>query len=97
MNKLYPDESLSFDTSSQDCDGIRQSKHFLTMCELYEGQGPGWWAEATLDAKRNKKNLAGQANKLLLTCELEINLLSFGWGLTRGYLQICGLDNFLSN
>lgn len=55
MNKLYPDESPSFDTSSQDRDGVWQSKHFPTMCYLYEGQGPRWQAEVTFDTRKNEE------------------------------------------
>lgn len=55
MNKLYPDESPSFDTSTQDRDGVWQSKHFPTMFYLYEGQGPRWQAEVTFDTRRNEE------------------------------------------
>lgn len=68
MNKLYPDESLSFDTSSQDHDGVWQNKNrqLPTMCYLYERQGPRWHPEVPFETRRNEKTWLDKQIKVFL-------------------------------
>lgn len=56
MNKAYPDESLSSDTSSQHNACKCYSKHFPTMCCLYQGQGPQNMDKVQFDKMKSETN-----------------------------------------